>query len=1244
MSCAQVMVVEDEKIVALEIVDRLKSIGYHVPASASTGEEAIQKAEKVRPDLVLMDIKLRGEMDGVAAAEQIRSRFGIPVIYLTAYADEDTLQRAKIAEPFGYLLKPFEERELHTNIEMALYRAKMEKKLIEHERWLSTTLNSIGEGVIATDKGGSITFINPVAEDMTGWKHEEVLWKPLQSVFKVMDEKSGKKIDDYFTKIIHDGICVEYTNSAVLIAKNNRKVPIDNSGAPIKDQHGNTIGAVFTFRDVTERKRAEAVINQRNSQLELVNRIQNQIPMDKDLETILQSAADSIGGLFGYYKVSANVIDKDTDEVLHLVGWNKCGTPTPRGHRQRLGEGLIGTAAQSKKIIVANDVTKEPSYVVYFQKKTKSELAIPMIVQGRLVGVLDIQDDEINAFAEEDIPVLKSIANYLAYVIDEKQKEEALRKSEERYRTVAETAVAGIAIVDLEGILTFVNTAFVNMLGYSQDDLVGLHISRLTDDERFIVCKYKSSYKRKRKKIGHFEVEFRRKDKSILHGLVSASPLTSGEHGAKETMAVVVDITERIQAEEQLRRAKDVAEEMNQELKLAIERANVLAMEAEMANATKSEFLANMSHEIRTPLNGIIGMTELALDTNLSPVQQEYLDAVKASAELLLTVINDILDFSKIEAGRLDMESIDFNLRDSINDCLQPLGLRAVEKGLELVSHVSPDVPDNLLGDPNRLSQVIINLVSNAIKFTDKGEVVIEVDVDSQAEDQVVLHFLVSDTGIGVPTDKRDVIFKAFTQADGSTTRKYGGTGLGLAISNKLVCMMGGKIWIESPSKLKGHSKSGPGSTFHFTVCLGIQKPKAVSSITETAAVNLDDLPVLVVDDNATNRRVLEEILINWGLKPDAVESGKAALGAIMRSIKEGNPYRIALLDVNMPEMDGFDLAGRMKNNPSMSNISIIILSSSNRKGDAIRCKELGVSGHLMKPIKQSELLNTIVNVMARERAYDTDPARRKKKEYEEKKTDLSADQETLFLRTLLVEDNAINRKLAEALLKKKQWDVVSASDGSEALDILKSEQFDLILMDVQMPTMDGFETTAAIRKMEEKTEVHIPIIAMTAHAMKGDREKCLKFGMDDYVSKPMKAEELYGAIARVMGHLKRTEEKESLSSSVDLSKAMEAVDGDKELLKELVGDFLSEYPAQLDELQGFIEKSDFKQIEQKAHSFKGAVGNFGVKKAYELAHELEILGKESRLEGAPDLFRKLEEQMNQVKGFFSMPSWDRNL
>jgi two-component system sensor histidine kinase/response regulator len=658
-----------------------------------------------------------------------------------------------------------------------------------------------------------------------------------------------------------------------------------------------------------------------------------------------------------------------------------------------------------------------------------------------------------------------------------KRTEEALRQSEEKHRTILRHIEDGYYEVSLKGRLTFANEPVTRLLGRSGEDVTGTHFTDFTSPEGCLGLR--AAFARvlaTGQPIPAFVWSITDAHGQARHLEASISVITGPEGRATGFRGIVRDVTLRMQVEKDLRDAREAA----------LETARI-----------KSEFLANMSHEIRTPMNGVIGMTDLLLETELSLEQHDYVLTTKSSADALLTVINDILDFSKIEAGKLTLESVAFRPRDLLADTLKALAFRASEKGLELVLDLPADLPESLTGDPGRLRQVVTNLVGNSIKFTERGEVVVGAQVEECDAATCMLRVSVRDTGIGVPVEKQAAIFEAFTQADGSTTRRFGGTGLGLSICSRLVELMGGRIGVES--------EPGRGSRFHFTARFGCDMT-AVAAAAPTTPGALEGYRALVVDDNATNRRIVSRLLATWHMKATVAENAAGAEAALDRARLAGEPFQVMLLDVQMPDEDGFSFAGRLLREPRFGGLPIIMLTSAGERGDVARCRDMGVAGYLVKPVGQSELREALSSVLGGTEAPREVVTRHLLRE--RRRT----------LRILVAEDQPVNRLVAVRMLEKQGHSVHAVCDGREALAAVTQMPFDLVLMDVQMPEMDGFEATAAIRAGERDLDGHIPIIALTAHAMKGDMERCLEAGMDAYVSKPLSPARLFETIEQVTG------------------------------------------------------------------------------------------------------------------------------
>jgi two-component system, sensor histidine kinase and response regulator len=776
-------------------------------------------------------------------------------------------------------------------------------------------------------------------------------------------------------------------------------------------------------------------------------------------------------------------------------------------------------------------------------------------------------------------------------IAERKKAEETLRVSEHRFRTMADTMPAMVAIFQGTG-HAYVNPTSLAIMGYSREELMGLSfIDYVHPNFRQKVMERSVARQRGEQVESRYEIKIVAKDGRNLWVDFSATPIEYD--GKPAILGIAIDISQRKVMEQALRTAME---------------------EAEAASRAKSTFLANMSHEIRTPMNAVLGMTDLVLDSELTRDQRQHLETARDSAESLLAIINDILDFSKIEAGKLELELAPFNLRETVEDTVRSLAVRAHGQGIELACRVAPDTPETVVGDRVRLRQVLTNLVGNAVKFTPRGEVVMDVNSVGDGNGRAKLQFSVVDTGIGIPQEKLDSIFKAFEQADASMTRRYGGTGLGLAITSRLIELMNGKIWVES--------QPGQGSTFHFTASFELPDAttRAPASVRPTQILGTK---VLVVDDNATNRRILDEILQNWGMLPVSAAGVDEALGLMRDAVRLGGPFPIILSDVNMPAIDGFEFVDRCRRDEALKSTVFIMLTSATRTGDAALGKKLGITAQLVKPVKQSELYDAIMEGLGI--AAPT----------------IDADKQAAPapsggpLRILLAEDSVPNQKLAIGLLSKWGYSTVVATNGQQAVDLALSDRnFDLILMDVQMPELDGFDATRRIRQAEQADgRRRTPIIAMTAHAMKGDRERCLEAGMDGYISKPVRAPELSRTIAEFApvhtapgsgSSLERDTTVPTPDATVtdlsvapagrangsgdrvDWNVALSSVGGDRELLLSVVSAALEEWPSLVSQLQDALPRNDAVTVRRVIHTLKNAFRTLGAKEAYELAERLE--------------------------------------
>ncbi|MFZ6849883.1 response regulator [Undibacterium sp. RuRC25W] len=901
--------------------------------------------------------------------------------------------------------------------------------------------------------------------------------------------------------------------------------------------------------------------------------ITEQLRLREKIETsqaLLQNVMNTLGE--GVFTLDARGICTFMNpEAEKILGYQFAQVVGRRMHdiihsRQGDGSYLDSKDCGIEKAVFNGEVFR--SELEYFQHQSGkifpvSIVASPIFENGAIVGSVSAFQDVSSRIAADN----------------------ALRESEMKQRMLIDNAADAVFVGNAEERWIYANDLALNMLGYTREELVGHKMYDLLPPDRAEIAeKNFLSYLRNKKFISA-AIELVKKNGELVPVEINAALLPDGSiYGSCR------DITERQRFESVLIQAKE---------------------DAEAANTAKSEFLATMSHEIRTPMNGIIGMTELALDTYLAPEQREYLELVKFSSYSLLGIINDILDFSKIESGKVILEKIDFEISELLASCLKALAVRASQKGIELVYKVDPAVPDILLGDPGRLHQIITNLVGNAIKFSEQGEIILDVQLVQRHGDELEIYFAVTDHGIGIPLEKQATIFNPFSQADASTTRKYGGTGLGLTISSRLVQNMQGILAVNS--------EVGKGSTFYFNVKVEV----GARHDEELSRPDLTALRVLIVDDNAINRHFFSETLRNRGVKSVAVPSGHDALVFLSEQGAKNRKIDIILLDVCMPEMDGFDFLTALRGSTGFSMPKVIVLSSAGSPDDARKCREMGIQEYVTKPVSQQELLNSVGMAM------NGKPIRH---HVRHRVTEMLPSLHTP-LKILVVEDNIVNQKLVISLLNKWNHSATVAATGLIALKKYQQEQFDVILMDMQMPEMGGIEATERIREVEAAApgKPHIPIIAMTANAMPGDWERCLEVGMDHYLSKPIKAGQLQSLLSEYQKELPESvSAKENMNSSdaFDYLHAMQSAD--QEIIQIIAQSFLDAYEQYLSEISAGISTQDAELLHRSAHTMKGVVSNFCAYPIEELADKLEKKGKEKHFDGAEQLLATMRIELTK--------------
>jgi two-component system sensor histidine kinase/response regulator len=833
-----------------------------------------------------------------------------------------------------------------------------------------------------------------------------------------------------------------------------------------------------------------------------------------------------------------------------------------------------------------------------------SWLGVPLGSPSEVLGVLVLQHyEDKDAFSTRDLEFLTSVGGQIALAIERKRAEDALRESEAQFKDLFDAAPVAYHELDKEGRIVQVNLTEQRLLGYTAGELQGHHPWEFiveTVSQEAITAKLSGNAQ-----LVPVERTFICKDGTLVPLLIQDQLIYDKTGQVTGLRSTLHDISQRKQLELDLELARDAA----------LESARL-----------KSEFLANMSHEIRTPMNGVVGMTGLLLDSKLDAEQRDFAETIRSSADALLTIINDILDFSKIEAGKLEFETVDFDLRNAVEDTIDLLAEKAREKQLEFASLIYRDVPTGLCGDPGRLRQVLTNLVGNALKFTERGEVIVRAEKENESETAVTIRFTVSDTGIGISDAAQAKLFQPFTQADGSTTRRYGGTGLGLSISKQLVEMMGGEMGVTSTP--------GQGSTFWFTAKL--EKQPAGAALASPRIESVENLRVLIVDDNATNRRILSHQLGSWGMIHAEANSGLRALELLRTAAVDGVRYDLAILDLLMPEMDGFELARAIKSDPIIAELNLVMLTSSGVRGDAATAHAAGIAAYLTKPVRQSQLFDCLTTVVSnslkvKESSSVAVPNLITKHNLREGKRMSNK-------LILLAEDNIVNQKVAMRQLQKLGYRADAVGNGREAVEALGRIPYDLVLMDCQMPELDGYEATAEIRRLEGSGK-RTPIVAMTAHALTGDREKSLAAGMDDHITKPVKQEELARVLERFLaGPAPKVAIKELAAPDavppVDLERLHQAMGEDPEEVFEILDLYRAEMEANLVKLDSAIESGNAVEVDLIAHNCAGTSANCGMVAVVDQLRELERMGRENKLTGAASLKAQVGVDFERIKRF----------